>query len=320
MDLAPIADIQATLKKAKHYMENVVWPDEKYKPVVQECKNQHELCAALGALGECENTPAFMNVLCPPVCQSCDMLLVENRCPLDPEAMDAWQHPGDLNKMFERITTHPDIAMMYEPHVVSRPQLLPGDTEATASYKLGPWIITLEDVVTEEEANRLIELGTKEGFERSADIGEPKIDGTFEMVFSENRTSTNAWCQNECYNDTAAKSVMERIQNITNIQESNSEFLQLVRYEDGQYYRQHHDYNGKQIQRQPGVRILTVFLYLNDVIEGGGTNFPKLNITVLPKRGRAVIWPNVLNEDPNVEDSRTDHQALPVVRGIKYGE
>ena len=57
----------------------------------------------------------------------------------------------------------------------------------------------------------------------------------------------------------------------------------------------------------------------NDVEAGGGTNFPDLNITVMPKRGRVLIWPSVLNETPNEKDFRTDHQALPVEAGIKYG-
>jgi prolyl 4-hydroxylase len=68
-----------------------------------------------------------------------------------------------------------------------------------------------------------------------------------------------------------------------------------------------------------GVRILTVFLYLSDVEEGGGTNFPELNMTVQPKRGRAVIWPSVLDAFPHQPDLRTNHQALPVIKGLKYG-
>ena len=71
--------------------------------------------------------------------------------------------------------------------------------------------------------------------------------------------------------------------------------------------------------RQQGVRILTVYLYLNEVEEGGGTNFDVLGLTVMPKRGRVLIWPSVLNEDPWKEDHRTSHQALPVEKGIKYG-
>lgn len=65
--------------------------------------------------------------------------------------------------------------------------------------------------------------------------------------------------------------------------------------------------------------MLTVFMYLNDVEEGGGTHFGRLNLTVMPKKGRAVIWPSVLDEDPVEWDERTHHEALVVESGIKYG-
>jgi prolyl 4-hydroxylase len=81
-----------------------------------------------------------------------------------------------------------------------------------------------------------------------------------------------------------------------------------------------HAYRSSFYYRQPGVRILTLYLYLNDVEEGGGTNFDELDITVLPKRGRALLWPSVLDSDPDQKDERTTHQALPVGKGsIKYG-
>lgn len=64
---------------------------------------------------------------------------------------------------------------------------------------------------------------------------------------------------------------------------------------------------------------MTEYLYLNDVEEGGGTHFSQLNTTVLPKRGRALIWPSVLDELSNEMDPRTFHEALPVIKGIKYG-
>jgi prolyl 4-hydroxylase len=60
-------------------------------------------------------------------------------------------------------------------------------------------------------------------------------------------------------------------------------------------------------------------MYLNDVEEGGGTHFGPLNLTVQPKKGRVVIWPSVLDEDPLEMDERTHHEALPVKAGIKYG-
>jgi len=40
----------------------------------------------------------------------------------------------------------------------------------------------------------------------------------------------------------------------------------------------------------------------------------------MPKRGRALLWPSVLDSDPNKKDPRTTHQALPVGKGsLKFG-
>lgn len=65
---------------------------------------------------------------------------------------------------------------------------------------------------------------------------------------------------------------------------------QLLKYDPGTFYKTHHDYLEHNLDRQCGVRLMTVFLYLNEVEEGGGTEFPRYNITVMPKRGRALIW------------------------------
>ena len=61
-----------------------------------------------------------------------------------------------------------------------------------------------------------------------------------------------------------------------------------------------------------------MFLYLSDVEEGGETAFPLLDMSVKPKKGRALLWPSVLNSDPNVIDQRTVQKARPVISGVKY--
>ncbi len=86
-----------------------------------------------------------MRVRCAPMCQSCQDLTLESRCPLDPNEPDAWG-PGDLNRLFERWISEPNLSN-YSMQVLSSP--------ATD----GPWVITLEDFVTEQEAKRLIDLG-----------------------------------------------------------------------------------------------------------------------------------------------------------------
>jgi prolyl 4-hydroxylase len=80
------------------------------------------------------------------------------------------------------------------------------------------------------------------------------------------------------------------------------------------------DYIEKQTERQCGPRILTFFIYLSDLPEdgGGGTDFPKLGLTIQPKKGSAVLWPSVYNSDPKRMDKRFDHQALPVLNGTKF--
>ena len=50
-----------------------------------------------------------------------------------------------------------------------------------------------------------------------------------------------------------------------------------------------------------------------------GTDFPDLGITVMPKKGRALLWPSAMNADPMGKDGRMMHQALPVEKGLKFG-
>jgi hypothetical protein len=119
-----------------------------------------------------------MKIKCAPVCQSCDYMSVETRCPLDPNAVDAL-YPGDITKMFNRILTEPSI-QEFEPKIVSRPDYAEGDTPETADYIIGPWMVVFENAITDEEADRLIELGGLEGYERSADVGRKLADGTYE--------------------------------------------------------------------------------------------------------------------------------------------
>jgi hypothetical protein len=81
------------------------------------------------------------------------------RCKLDPAAVDAL-YPGDLDRLYESITSNPAFEQ-YGPKVLSRPSYAPGDTAETTDYQLGPWIVVFENALTDEEADRFIELGSK---------------------------------------------------------------------------------------------------------------------------------------------------------------
>ena len=184
-----------------------------------------------------------------------------------------------------------------------------------------PWVVTFDGFLTDEECQHLINLGYKAEYKRSEDVGAAKFDGSFDGTQSTRRTSHNAWCttKNGCREDEIAQQIMDRIGNVTNIPSYHFEDFQILKYEDGQHYRAHHDYISHQKDRQCGPRILTFFLYLSDVDAGGGTNFPNLGpLTIMPKKGRALLWPSVRDDDPMSMDPRTRHEALDVENGTKF--
>jgi hypothetical protein len=119
-----------------------------------------------------------MKLQCAPACQTCDQLDFGTRCPFDKDAPLVWQ-PGDLNAMFERMTTDPEYVKNYSPQILSQPPH-------------GPWVVVLDNVVSEPECKRLIEMGGELGYNISKDSGKKKFDGSYEAYSNTKRTSTNA--------------------------------------------------------------------------------------------------------------------------------
>ena len=132
------------------------------------------------------------------------------------------------------------------------------------------------------------------------------------------RTSSTSWCKGKCLTNWAVQNVEQRVSALMGgIPMEHAEPMQVLRYETGQYYKQHHDQQTAHWTPQ-GVRVYTFFVYLSDVEAGGGTKFNDLGLIVTPKRGRAVLWPSVLSKDLLTGEPRTHHEALPVEKGVKY--
>lgn len=246
-----------------------------------------------------------MRISCAPVCFTCHELDFSTRCPIPYNLQEQNIFaPGDVHKLFTRIVETYDKVT-----VVSQP-----DENADA-----PWAVYIDDFLTTQECLILQELGNTREFVRSmGSSGELNEDGTVGDVESSARTSSQTWCQDSCYENATAQAILGKIERLTGVPDANHEYLQLLQYEQGQYYKTHHDYIPIHRDRASGPRILTVFLYLNNVEAGGGTRFPDLKATVMPKMGRALIWPSVTDEDPSAVDGRTVHEALPVEKGVKF--
>jgi len=305
--------------------------------IKENCRNNKNLCSFWAAIGECEKNKSFMKVQCAPACNTCHLIDMETRCPKLPDALPGLQ-PGDLNKMFERIVeTAPgnrtltdedrrQMELSEMPEYTVTVHSHPGDDSILdisieEDRKLPPWLITLDNFLTDEECDAIVQHGYDSGYKRSEDVGDQKFDGTVDSVQSKGRTSENAWCSTKtgCREATVPHRILDRMSTIMGIPPDNSEDIQILKYEVGQFYNTHHDYIPHQRDRQCGPRVLTFFLYLSDVEAGGGTDFPTLGITVTPKKGRAVLWPSVYSSEPMNKDRRTNHQALPVEAGVKFG-
>lgn len=65
-----------------------------------------------------------------------------------------------------------------------------------------------------------------------------------------------------------------------------------------------------------GQRVGTFLIYLNDVAEGGETVFPKVGLSIVPKKGSAIYF-HYANEQGQL-DRLSVHSSLPVKKGEKW--
>ena len=242
-----------------------------------------------------------MIINCPLGCHACHLRDSKVRC--SRESLNTTNSlaltPGRLNQIFERIALN-------ENNQFGKVNILSRD----------PWVITFDDFLTPQETDAMIKVVTY--WERSTDTGTTNKYGETGRVLSQGRTSSNSWCRADCEANPFVQAVTERIKYTTTVETPNYESYQILRYEQSQQYNAHHDTGMGQFRLACGPRILTFFLYLSDVEEGGETSFPLLKLAVKPKRGKAVLWPGVYNDNPDTIDPRTLHEAKPVIKGTKF--
>ena len=113
-----------------------------------------------------------------------------------------------------------------------------------------------------------------------------------------------------------------RLSDLLGIDDAWGERGQGQRYDPGQQYKEHCDFfhtelgYWKREKERGGQRSWTAMVYLNDVEEGGETEFPLLEMAITPKQGAVLIWNNA--HPDGTPNKNTLHAALPVIKGRKY--
>lgn len=249
---------------------------------------------------------------CPLSCQVCDWRPRDNNIVSrdefahcydgSREDINVWK-PGDPDKMFEHIANDfPE----YSPSVLSSPEL-----------NGGPWIITLENFLTLQECQAMIQE-TKQAIEEAGEEESLAQDEADED--SGECMSTQAWCSDECMETQALQSVKTKVEQLVGMPWKYAEELHFIQYIPGQRYGSHHDYIDQEAESLHGPRLWTILFYLNDLDGNGGeTCFPALNdLCIKPKLGRALLWPQVLNDNPEARDNSTWHEAKEISEGFKF--
>jgi prolyl 4-hydroxylase len=178
-----------------------------------------------------------------------------------------------------------------------------------------PEILLLEGVLSEEECNELIhraQLKLNPSTTVDPTTGENKV--------IQNRTSFGTYFHLE--EDEFIARLDQRLSEIANWPLDHAEGLQILNYHVGGEYKPHFDFfppeeGGSSVHTaQGGQRVATIVMYLNDVEEGGETIFPKLSLSIAPRKGDAVYF-SYCNSLGQV-DRLTLHGGAPVLKGEKW--
>ena len=179
------------------------------------CVDAHEMCEPWHKAGYCRTK----GHVCRKTCGRCKgvpgrnpLVPRESRCQRDNQtaAVSAFQ----LNALFKHTL---EAFPQYSPEVLSE----------------DPWVVKYNNFLSKEEAAAFQDV-CKAHFERS--LAGDQLNPV--------RTSFQCWCNfRECFTNEHVHRVTRRINELIGIPYDNGEDLQIVRYEPGQFYRQHHDQN-----------------------------------------------------------------------------
>jgi prolyl 4-hydroxylase len=174
-------------------------------------------------------------------------------------------------------------------------------------------ILELPNFLSHEECDKIIQLSQNKLFPS-------KVYSATDDVLSDNtRKSEQCWLDD---NDPLISNLSNRVKNATKTHNNPTEHLQVVKYENGGFFTPHYDAcDGdsafcERMDGKLGPRLWTLLIYLNDDYTGGETVFPKINKSVHPQKGKAVLFKNVDDNGSVIKESF--HGGNPVTSGQKW--
>mmetsp|Transcript_12532 Transcript_12532/g.20867 ORF Transcript_12532/g.20867 Transcript_12532/m.20867 type:complete len:470 (-) Transcript_12532:99-1508(-) len=262
------------------------------------CKNEKQECGFWAGHGECESNLNFMMLTCPLACQFCDKKMRYEECSGKKNSKPSIPD-GGIQKTYEHLKSLEQVELV---------------SEAEVKENNDPWVLKIDNFVTDEEADALVAVAKGLTWQPSSSVSSASLKET-SFVRRLSQSAVGKDCQDEAYTKLEAK-----LSELVKVESKFVEPLEFVHYTKMQSFGMHHDFNLHDLWLPVGPRVLSMFLCLTDVPEGGAMGFPDLDwLLVPPKKGQLLIWPNVLSEHTRKRHPDMASESLPVLKGEKYG-
>lgn len=176
-----------------------------------------------------------------------------------------------------------------------------------------PRISVFDNVLPDEYCDFLIAKHTAAGMNHDSG-GQSKIESFYQVTDLVEKRGISLGIDPLDY-DILASSIV----NVAQVPYANIEAIDIYNYPVGHFLDLHHDYpyDPRQINyyRHGGDRVGTGIFYLNDDMEGGETQFPKLNVNIKPKKGSFLYFQQCYDEETNWA---TIHESTIITSGCKW--
>ena len=117
----------------------------------------------------------------------------------------------------------------------------------------------------------------------------------------------------------SVEQVLKKIKETFSLETNDLTKVQIQKYSKNQKYKSHVDaFSKKNLQQElRSQRKLSFILYLNEVLEGGETFFPYMDLKVQPIKGSLLVFQNCFGDTDYVHP-KSLHESKPVLNGEKY--
>lgn len=177
-----------------------------------------------------------------------------------------------------------------------------------------PPVYLFEDFLGVEDCTHLVEL-SEPHMQRAV------VSGGEEGIESEGRTGSVHWITHDL--TPVTRRICGQFAELVGLPLANAESIQVISYGPGEEYRPHYDAwiagteTGDRCLARGGQRLVTCLAYLSEVEQGGGTFFPHLDLEIMPRRGRMLLFHNC-HESSTRRHPASLHGGMPPGSGTKW--